>query len=293
MQSKNSTLNKKKVIVTGAAGFVGRNVVQKLISENYFVISIDLKNPRIRSKNHKYFKLSIKNFFLRKKLDNIFAIIHLASDPRNNYYLIKPELALENISNTFLILNYIKSLKFKPVLIFSSTKQIEIDTLAKNMGPYALSKKFSEEIIVFYSKNFGIKSHIIRFTEVFSMYDNPQNKALKKLIYKCSKNEDILVDDKNYNFEFISIEVICDGIIKILKKKIYSRFINFYGDKLNILTLLKKIKKILRSNSKIKLNKISKKKVSTKINKEVRFKLKKTDLFTSRLGELIKNETGN
>ena len=125
------------------------------------------------------------------------------------------------------------------------------------------------------------------------MYDKTKNKALKKLIYKCSKNENILVDDKNHNFEFISIEVICDGIIKILKKKIYSRFINFYGDKLNILTLLKKIKKILRSSSKIKLNKISEKKVSIKINKEVSFKLKKTDLFTSRLGELIKNETGN
>ena len=149
MQSKNSTLNKKKIVITGAAGFVGRNVVQKLIRENCFVISVDMKDPKIKSKYHKFYKSTVKNFFLKKKIKNLHAIIHLASDPRNNYYYIKPDLALENISNTFLVLNYIKSLKIKPMLIFSSTKQIELDIKEKNLGPYSISKKFSEEIIVF------------------------------------------------------------------------------------------------------------------------------------------------
>ena len=67
MQSKNSTLNKKKIIITGAAGFVGRNVVQKLIRENYFVISVDMKDPKIKSKYHKFYKSTVKNFFLKKK----------------------------------------------------------------------------------------------------------------------------------------------------------------------------------------------------------------------------------
>ena len=292
MQSKNSSKNKKKIVITGAAGFVGRNVVQKLLRENYFVISVDMKDPKIKSKYHKFYKSTVKNFFLEKKIKNLHAIIHLASDPRNNYYYIKPDLALENISNTFLVLNYIKNLKIKPMLIFSSTKQIELDIKEKNMGPYSISKKFSEEIINFYTKNYGIKSFIIRFTEVFSMNDNPKNKALKKLIDRCSKNKEIVVDDKNHNFEFISIDVICKGIVKILKNRIKSRFINFYGNKLNIMDLLKKIKRNLKSKSKIKVIKRSKKKFSTKIYKEVNFKLIKTELFTSKLNKLIKNELG-
>ena len=109
MQLKSSILNKKKIIVSGAAGFVGRNIVQKLLKENYYVISVDIKDPKIKSNNHKYYKLSVKSFFSKKKIENLYAIIHLASDPRNNYYYLKPELALDNISNTFLILTYIKN----------------------------------------------------------------------------------------------------------------------------------------------------------------------------------------
>ena len=176
------------------------------------------------------------------------------------------------------------------MMLFSSTKQREIDTLAKNMGPYSLSKKFSEEIIEFYAKNFGIKSYIIRFTEVFSLRNNPKNKALKKLIDKCYKNENILVEDKNHNFEFISVDVICDGIISILKNKIKSRIINFYGSKLNILDFLEKIKKTLKSKSKINVKNKSQKRAHIKIKKEINYKINKKELFTLKLKELIKNE---
>jgi nucleoside-diphosphate-sugar epimerase len=293
MQLKSSILNKKKIIVTGAAGFVGRNIVQKLLKENYHVISVDIKDPKIKSKNHKYYKLSVKSFFSKKKIENLYAIIHLASDPRNNYYYLKPELALENISNTFFILAYIKNLKIKPVLIFSSTKQIELDTLAKDMGPYSISKKSSEELINFYSKNYGFRSYIIRFTEVFSMYDNPKNKALIKFISKSKKNENISIDNTNHNFAYISIEAICDGVIKILKNKIKYRFINFYGNKINILSLLMKIKRILKSDSKIIIKKFIKKKSDLKESKTLNYKVNKNNLFYSKLKLIIGNEVKN
>jgi nucleoside-diphosphate-sugar epimerase len=295
MQLKSSILNKKKIIVTGAAGFVGRNIVQKLLKENYYIISVDLNDPKIKSKKHKYYKSSIKSFFLKKKIKNLYAIIHLASDPRNNYYYLKPELALENISNTFSILNYIKNLKKKPILIFSSTKQIELDTLAKDkdMGPYSISKKSSEEFINFFSQNYGFRSYIIRFTEVFSMHDNPKNKALIKFISKNKTNENISIDNVNHNFEYISIEVICDGIIKILKNKIKHKYINFYGNKINILSLLMKIKRILNSDSKIIIKKLIKRKSDLKKSKTLNYKVNKNDLFYSKLRLIIGNEIKN
>ena len=43
--------NKKKIIVTGAAGFIGKNLVLRLLKENYYVLSVDYKNPNIK---HKY-----------------------------------------------------------------------------------------------------------------------------------------------------------------------------------------------------------------------------------------------
>ncbi len=290
MQSNHFIKNKKKIVITGAAGFVGKSVVKKLLKHNYFVISVDVKDPKIKSKNHRYFETNIKDFFLNKKIGKIFAIIHLAADPRNNLYYLKPELALENISNTFIILNYINSLKEKPILIFSSTKQIELDALSNNLGPYSISKKSSEELINFYYRNFSINSYIIRFTEVFSIKDNPKNKALRKFIKKCAKNENITIDNKKHIFEFINIDIICDGIIKILDNKIKSRHINFYGNKINILELLKKIKKIIKSKSKVIIKQNLNRKSYSKSKKNFNYKLKKKELFISNLDRLVENE---
>jgi nucleoside-diphosphate-sugar epimerase len=289
MLSKNFTNNKKKIIVTGAEGFIGKNIVQKLLNENYFVISIDIKNTSIKSKNHQHFKSSVKNFFLKTKINNVYAIIDLAAEPRNNYYYLKPELALKNISNIFFILNFIKTLKKKPILIFSSTKQIEVDKLTKNKGPYSISKFFCEDMIDFYSKNYGILSHIVRFTDVFSINNNPKNKALIKLINKSKKNENIIVDNINHNFEYISIDIICDGIVKILKKEIKHRYINFYGSKINILTLLKKINKILNSNSKIIVKKENKQKHNSKNNNIFNYNVSKNNLFVSKINLIVSN----
>ena len=66
MKSKNSILNKKKVLIFGGAGFLGKILTNKLLKENFFVISVDLKNSNIKSKNHKFIKCSIKKFISKK-----------------------------------------------------------------------------------------------------------------------------------------------------------------------------------------------------------------------------------
>ena len=227
----------KNVIVTGAAGFLGKNITTYLIQKKYNVISVDKKKMRLISSKHKHYNLNLKNFFIKNKLKNIYAIIDLASDPRNNYYYKNPQIAQNNVINIFSVLNFIKNLKKKPILIFSSTKQIELDLASKNKGPYSISKKFCEDIINFYSKNFNFKAFIVRFSEVYSTKNNPKNKALRKFIDKCKKNENIFIDNINHNFEFVSINSINKGIAKILENKLNQRYINFYGKKINILGL--------------------------------------------------------
>ena len=290
MQLNNSTKNKKKVIVTGAAGFLGKGLVLKLLKENYYVISVDKKNPKIKSSNHRYYKCSIKNFFLKKKIGNIFSIIHLAADPRNNYYYLKPELALENISNMLIILNYLKKPKIKPLLIFSSTKQIEKDAQTANLGPYSISKKTCEELIEFYSKYYGVKYNIIRLSDIYSVKNNPKNKALIKILNKSKNNEKIIVSNKKHNFEYISVENIYEGIIKILKRKLNFRHINFYGSKINILKLIKQINRYLNSKSKIVFGKSVDSRILFKKNKILNYRISKKNLFEKNLKLIIKNE---
>ena len=120
-----------------------------------------------------------------------------------------------------------------------------------------------------------------------------KNKALIKFISKNKTNENISIDNVNHNFEYISIEVICDGIIKILKNKIKHKYINFYGNKINILSLLMKIKRILNSDSKIIIKKLIKRKSDLKKSKTLNYKVNKNDLFYSKLRLIIGNEIKN
>ncbi len=103
------TSNKKIILVTGAAGFIGSAITKKLLSENYKVIGIDnindYYNPALKQKRIKTIKQIDKNncwLFQRvnledtKKIDQIFEkykpniVINLAAQAGVRYSLQNP-----------------------------------------------------------------------------------------------------------------------------------------------------------------------------------------------------------
>jgi len=281
--------SRKKIIVTGGSGYLGRYIVNELI-EKYQIISIDKKKINLKNKNYIMVQSSIKNFFEKKKIENIYAIIHLATaEARSDLYINNPELALQNINDMHFILDGIKRSKKKPILVFASSKQIENDNKNNIKNPYSLSKEFCENLIRFYSKNYNVKSYILRFSDIFSLFNNPPKKALMVLINKFIKNEKININDSNHFFEYISVQDIINGISKLLsQKKHKTKQINFYGKKIMISKLIKIIKKITKSNSKIKTQTINNNKTSIDIEF---YKMKKEWIFDNNLLSIIKTQT--
>jgi len=280
-------MNNKKIIVTGGSGYLGKYIINELIKK-YQVISLDKKKINLNNKNFTMVKSSIKNFFEKKKIDGIYAIIHLATaETRSNLYFNNPEFALQNVSDMYSILDAIKVSEKKPILIFSSSKQIENDNKNFIKNPYSLSKEFCENLAIFYSKNYGIKTYILRFSDIFSLSNNSPKKALMVLINKSLKNKQIKIYDSNHFFEYISIQDIVNGIIKILKiKKHKTKQINFYGQKIKILKLAKNIKKLTKSRSKLQI-KDTKSNIKKKIPIEY-YKIDKKWKFDSALLPIIR-----
>ena len=287
MQLKNFLkINKKnsRVIITGSAGLVGNYLVKKLLKDNYKIISVDTRDPRILHKNHVFFKQRVEDFF-KKKLFNIDAIIHLAAHSRNGPSMDNPDLYIRNnILSTLSILEKIKNKKI--LLFFPGSYQFENDKKKLFYSPYSLSKFSSEELVKFYGHNYNLRFCILKFSDVFSFFYNPKQKALSIFIKKLKKNRNIFINNKNNNFDFLSLELIAQTILNFLKvNPKTSLVVRFKTSKISTIKLIKLLKKKINSKSKI----ILKKKIIKSFFSRKVILIQKRFTFKNNLDAIIKH----
>ena len=165
---------KKKIIITGGAGFVGTNLISLLIKKtNYQIISIDNYSSGTK-KNHlshpqvKYLNGDTANIFnLLKNIKNIKAIFHFGEFARIYQSFLKmSECINSNSIGSNAVFNF--CLKNKIKLIYSATSA----TLGnsgndKNLSPYAFTKAKNLELLENLKKWFNFKFEIVYFYNVY------------------------------------------------------------------------------------------------------------------------------
>jgi UDP-glucose 4-epimerase len=162
-------------VVTGGAGFIGSNLIEKLLKfKKYKIISIDdystgkTKN-HVKSKNVIYLKGKTKN--IEKKLDNykkkIHTIFHFGEFSRIYQSFLKFNQCLDsNMIGSKAVFNY--CLKNKIKLIYSATSaSLGNRGGDKNLSPYAFTKAKNIEFLENLRKWFNFKFEIIYFYNVY------------------------------------------------------------------------------------------------------------------------------
>ncbi len=166
---------KKYIIVTGGAGFVGSNLISKLLKKTkYKILSIDnystgLKKNHILNNNVKYIRSDTKEISdtLDKFKNKIKVIFHFGEFARIYQSFLKMSECIEsNTIGTNEVFNF--CLKNKIKLIYSATSaSIGNNGKDKNLSPYSFTKSKNLEMLENLKKWFNFKYEIVYFYNVY------------------------------------------------------------------------------------------------------------------------------
>lgn len=257
-----------KVLVTGASGFIGKNLLLKMPKQWQIYgtfHSSDLKKFLNDNKlKAKAIKCDLSDVNEIKKLANavgkVDVCIYLAanSDPKYSCTHVVEDWR----ANLLSLLNFLDNVKCRRLIFFSSGAvydglkgRVSIDSKLNPKLPYAITKLASEYYIKFYHEMKKKDSYaIIRFFGAYGPYE-PERKITTRLVkelYLKNKDEYEIYGDGSNLIDLIYIDDAIDCLINIIKSK-KSAIINFgSGKPLTINAFVTKVGKIFNKKIKIK-----------------------------------------
>ena len=241
------TLNGKTILVTGSAGFIGANLVKRLISEfdSATVIGIDNMND--------YYDVSLKEFRLgeinkltadrfifikgsiadKALIEKVFddykpeVVVNLAAQAGVRYSITNPDVYIE--SNIIGFYNILEACRNHPVehLVYASSssvygtnKKVPYSTDDKVDNPvslYAASKKSNELMAHAYSKLYNIPSTGLRFFTVYGPAGRP-DMAYFGFTNKLIKGKTIQIFNYgNCLRDFTYVDDIVEGVVRVMQ----------------------------------------------------------------------------
>ena len=246
MVTYNVSLENKVVLVTGAAGFIGANLVKRLLNEfdSVKVIGIDsiTEYYDVRLKYERLQELSaysdrfvfIKDNIAKKEIvESIFTdhhpqvVVNLAAQAGVRYSITNPDAYIE--SNLIGFYNILEACRYYSVehlvyasssSVYGSNKKVPYSTDDKVDNPvslYAATKKSNELMAHAYSKLYNIPSTGLRFFTVYGPCGRP-DMAYFSFTDKLLKGETIQIFNYgNCKRDFTYIDDIIEGIVRIMQ----------------------------------------------------------------------------
>ena len=169
-------MNKKFIVITGGAGFIGSSLIKYLISLKIKekIISIDnyssgYKKNHVRNRNIKYIKGNNEDIetLLKKYKKKIKIIFHFGEFSRIYQSFKNYKKCFEyNIHHSSKVIEFAKDNKIK--IIYSATSSnLGNNGKDENLSPYAWSKSKNIELIKNYNRWFGLKYEFVYFYNVY------------------------------------------------------------------------------------------------------------------------------
>ncbi len=257
-----------KILVTGSSGTIGTRLCEKLLEAGHAVIGADWEKCKWNEQVENLridIDLRHKEEFGKLPTDSDL-IIHLAANARVYELVEHPDRAMDNFIDTFNVLEHARKNGIKRVMFASSREtygnihlpegQLYKEDQAHFMtceSPYTASKIGGEALFEAYKRCYNIDTIIIRFSNVYGMYDD--SVRVVPLFYRQAKaGETLKVFGKDKCLDFTYIDDAVQGVTKAIDNwdKAKNETYNLaFGEGTTIMHLAQKIVELLGSSSQI------------------------------------------
>lgn len=262
---------KRKVLVTGGAGFIGGNFVQYMVKKypQYDIVNLDLltyagdlsKHSNIESnRNYHFVKADISN---RDEILNLFEkekfhfVVHFAAESHVDRSITDPQVFIRsNVLGTQVLLDAAKANKVSKFVHVSTDEvygELDFDpnsffteeTPLQPNSPYSASKASSDLLVRSYHETFDLPMNITRCSNNYGPFHFPE-KLIPLTISRALNNEKVPVygDGKNIR-DWLHVQDHCSAIDLVLHEGVSGEVYNIGGH--NERTNLEVVKTIIKT----------------------------------------------
>lgn len=207
-----------KILITGSSGFIGSALTHLLEEKGIEIVKFDIKENPLDDVR----EISV----LQPKIKGVDGVIHLAAVSRVKIAHENPlECVSTNIGGIINVLESVREILSKnrsPWVIFGSSREVYgessnlpvVESSFRNpINVYGVSKLSGEEFCKTYSENYGLKTRVLRFSNVYTGINDHLDRVIPKFILQAFNNEDLVINGLGEEiFDFTYIRDILQGI---------------------------------------------------------------------------------
>ena len=212
-----------RILVTGGAGFIGTNLIKRLLQDRHEVISIDNYNTGLKE-NHQegceYLEHDIRSITSYNFI-NPDVVFHMAAIARIQPSFKNPiDYFTTNANGTLNLVNWCAENNVSLIYAGSSSKHS-----GRFKNPYTFSKDIGEDIIELYKKHYYLSTTITRFYNVYGPYQLTEG-GYTTLIGRWLNNikngiQCEIYGDGEQRRDFTHVDDIIDALVGIMDNKVY------------------------------------------------------------------------